>query len=415
MAPDDHDPLAALIRSHQEHLLASTHEYVLQGDRVLSARVKQAFLAVPRHWFVKRYRYFGSANWLHVDDANLREHLPAIYRDDGLGIAGTDGDDVVATISRPACVLYMLELLQVEPGHRVFEVGAGSGWNAALLGHLAGPHGHVQSVEIIPELAERAARAIANNGLANVQIMRGDAALGARDSEPFDRVVFTAGAYDLPAWLHDRVRTGGLLLMVLKFPGGGDVLLLFERHADHFESITARSVEFVTMTGQSLRRELEPTLLEAFPPWARVREQPAGQRPFPCGGRARAELAARTFAMRSFLAIAEPRMRWFVEPEGWPFYSFGLWDEASGSLALARDNVLASFGGTAASAALMARLHEWVELGMPGAASMPVRAFRAGQAPRPGPGEFLMSRGDSEFLWSTTGPSADSVAPRAGL
>jgi protein-L-isoaspartate(D-aspartate) O-methyltransferase len=391
-----------LIRSFQEHLLASTHLYVLQGDRVLSPRVKEAFHAVPRHWFVERYRYFGSAAWQHVDGANLREHLPALYRNDGLCIAGADGDDAIATISQPACVLYMLELLQVEPGHRVFEVGAGSGWNAGLLGHLAGPHGHVESVEIIPELADRAARAIARSGLTNVHIVRGDAALGASDSAPFDRVVFTAGAYDLPAWLHDRVRVGGLLLMVLKFPGGGDVLILFRRHADHFESMAARATEFVTMTGQNRRRELEPTLLEAFPPWARLREQPAGQRPFPCGGRARGELAARTLAMRTFLTIVEPRMRGFVEPEGWPFYFFGLWDEPSGSLALARDNVLASFGGTPAGAALMARLHEWLELGMPSAASMPVRAFRAGQAPRPGPGEFLMSRGDTDFLWSTT-------------
>lgn len=49
----------------------------------------------------------------------------------------------------------------------------------------------------------------------------------------------------------------------------------------------------------------------------------------------------------------------------------------------------------------MARLHEWLGLGMPGVASMPVRAYRAGQAPWPGPGEFLMSRGDTDFLWST--------------
>lgn len=393
-----------LVRMYQEQLLAGTYEYVLQGDRRLSPRVIEAFYAVPRHWFVERYRHFGDPDWQHVTDANLHEHLPAIYRNDGLAIASTDGDEVIATISVPACVLYMLELLQIEPGHRVFEVGAGSGWNAGLMGHLAGPGGHVESVEIIPALADHAARAMARSGLASVHIVRGDAALGASDAEPFDRVVFTAGAYDLPAWLHDRVRVGGLLLMVLKFPGSGDVITLFRRHADHFESIAARAAEFVTMTGHSLRRDLEPTLLEEFPPWSRLRDQPAGQRQFPCGGSARADFAARTFALRSFLSIVEPRLRGFVEPEGWPFYSFGLWDEPTGSFALARDSVLASFGGTAASEALMARLHEWVELGMPSAASMPVRAFRAGQAPRPGPGEFLMSRGDTDFLWSTASP-----------
>jgi hypothetical protein len=114
--------------------------------------------------------------------------------------------------------------------------------------------------------------------------------------------------------------------------------------------------------------------------------------------------------MRTFLTIAEPRMRGFVEPEGWPFYFLGLWDEATDSLALARDNALASFGGMAASEALMARLHEWLDLGMPSAVSIPVRAFRAGQAPRPGPGESLMSRGDTDFLWSTAGPTIPRVA-----
>lgn len=64
-------------------------------------------------------------------------------------------------------------------------------------------------MEIIPALADHAARAMARSGLASVHIVRGDAALGASDAEPFDRVVFTAGAYDLPAWLHDRVRVGG--------------------------------------------------------------------------------------------------------------------------------------------------------------------------------------------------------------
>lgn len=145
---------------------------MLQGDRRLSPRVIEAFYAVPRHWFVERYRHFCNPDWQHVTDADLHEHLPAIYRNDGLGIASTSSDEVIATISVPACVLYMLELLQIEPGHRVFEVGAGSGWNAGLMGHLAGPGGHVESVEFIPALTDHAARAITRSGLANVHIVR---------------------------------------------------------------------------------------------------------------------------------------------------------------------------------------------------------------------------------------------------
>lgn len=141
--------------------------------------------------------------------------------------ASTGAGDAV-TISSPGWVLYLLELLQVQPGQRVFEVGAGSGWNAALLGQLAGPTGYVESFEFIPALAAQAERAVASAGLANVRVVAGDAGAGSLD---FDRVIFTAGSYDVPAWLHERVRVGGLLLLSLKLPGGGDFVTLPARSA----------------------------------------------------------------------------------------------------------------------------------------------------------------------------------------
>ncbi|CAN5693078.1 hypothetical protein BH11MYX4_BH11MYX4_58580 [soil metagenome] len=69
-------------------------------------------------------------------------------------------------------------------------------------------------------------------------------------------------------------------------------------------------------------------------------------------------------------------MRWFVGPAGWPHNFFGLYDEATDSFALASDGVLASFNGNNASDALVARIHEWVDRGMPSAETMVVRAYR---------------------------------------
>jgi len=81
---------------------------------------------------------------LSIDETNLAQHLPAIYRDNGLGIFGDDPATTV-TISTPSFVLEMLELLQLRPGDREFELGTGSGWNAARLGYLVVPGGSVET------------------------------------------------------------------------------------------------------------------------------------------------------------------------------------------------------------------------------------------------------------------------------
>ena len=125
------------------------------------------------------------------------------------------------------------------------------------------------------------------------------------------------------------------------------------------------------------------------------------RRPFALMGRGRASLAARTAALRSWLHLCEPRVRAFSAKEGWPYATFGLWDPESGSLALVQEDQLVAYGGLAAQEALLARLHAWVELGMPGAASMRVRAYPRGGAPAPaGSGEYLLRRPATDFLFS---------------
>ena len=96
-----------------------------------------AFLATPRHLFVRRYHERASKEWCEVSERNLNQHLPTLYADHPLTLFGDDDDNIPSTISQPSFVLRMLDLLQFQPGQNVLELGAGSGWNAALIGTRA--------------------------------------------------------------------------------------------------------------------------------------------------------------------------------------------------------------------------------------------------------------------------------------
>src|SRR5688572_33366305 len=99
----------------------------------------------------------------------------------------------------------MLDLLDVQPGHRVLEIGAASGWNAGMLGHLAGPTGRVTAVEIVPELAAMAERQLAAAGIRNVRVALGDGGGGWAEDAPYDRVIYTTSSPDLPRSIRDQV------------------------------------------------------------------------------------------------------------------------------------------------------------------------------------------------------------------
>lgn len=118
------------------------------------------------------------------------------------------------TNSQPSTVRAMLKLLDVQPGHRVLDVGAGSGWSSALLGHLVGSHGEVIGVERIPELVALARAANARQGQSWVQVKQAiEGALGAPDEAPFDRILVSAMAHALPEQLVEQLGEGGVMVV----------------------------------------------------------------------------------------------------------------------------------------------------------------------------------------------------------
>ncbi|MGN6573993.1 MAG: protein-L-isoaspartate(D-aspartate) O-methyltransferase [Pseudolabrys sp.] len=116
------------------------------------------------------------------------------------------------TISQPFVVAYMTERLDVGPEHRVLEIGTGSGYQAAVLAHLAK---EVISVERFRTLAEIAEGRLRRRGYANVTVVIGDGLAGVPDKAPFDRILITAAAERIPETLTEQLAEGGAMLLPL--------------------------------------------------------------------------------------------------------------------------------------------------------------------------------------------------------
>lgn len=187
---------------------------------IRDARVLDALRRTPRHLYVPE---------------NLREQA---YDDTPLPIGHGQ------TISQPYIVGLMTELLQLEPGHKVLEIGTGSGYQAAVLARLAG---RVYSIELIPELAARATATLRIAGLRNVEVRTGDGYLGWPAEAPFDRVILTAAPPELPEALVSQLKPGGRLVAPVG-RGAGQLLILVTKAKDgQVRRETVIPVRFVPM------------------------------------------------------------------------------------------------------------------------------------------------------------------------
>lgn len=193
-----------------ERLLRHLSESIELHD----ARIVEAFRRVPRHRFVlevaQQYAYDDRA-------------LPLIEDQ---------------TISQPTMIAIMLEALGCEPHHRVLEIGAGSGYAAALLAQLVS---EVYAIEIRPALASRATRTLRELGLHNVEVLTGNGRRGLPERAPFDRILVSAGSPDVPTALLEQLAPGGRIAI----PVGqelGQKLLIGKREgpgAIHWETSIA--------------------------------------------------------------------------------------------------------------------------------------------------------------------------------
>ena len=116
------------------------------------------------------------------------------------------------TISQPSTVLLMTEALELNGGQKVLEIGAGSGYQAALIGCLIGT-GRLVSTEVIPELVQFARENIAKAGVRNVEVVEQDGSQGYEEEAPYDRIIFTAASPKLPLHLLGQLKENGIMLV----------------------------------------------------------------------------------------------------------------------------------------------------------------------------------------------------------
>ncbi len=187
-----------------------------------SAQLDRAFAAAPRAGFLPRWQARHAA----VDQP----------LDIGHG----------QTSSQPSTVRAMLALLDVRAGQRVLDVGSGSGWTTALLGHLVGPAGEVVGVEIEPDLVASGSANLARCGLpwARIERARPDA-LGWPDSAPFDRVLVSAQAAPLPGALVEQLSEGGVMVC----PVRGEMLRVVRTTDGPVSTTRHGSYRFVPLRG----------------------------------------------------------------------------------------------------------------------------------------------------------------------
>lgn len=151
------------------------------------------------------------------------------------------------TISQPFIVALMTDLLEVGPGDTVLEIGTGSGYQAAVLSPLVE---RVHSIEIVPELGERAAETLEAEGFGNVETRVADGYYGWPEAAPFDGIIVTAAASQIPPPLVEQLAPGGRMVIPIGTPFSAQMLMLIEKQEDG--TLTTRQVlpvQFVPFTG----------------------------------------------------------------------------------------------------------------------------------------------------------------------
>jgi protein-L-isoaspartate(D-aspartate) O-methyltransferase len=200
-------------------------------------RVLAAIRAVPRHAFVPGADLADAYN----------PDLAVITKRGATGAA-------LSCASVPYLVAAMLEQLDVHDGHRVFEGGAGTGWNAALLATLAGPGGHVSTIDIDPEITAEAAASLARAGFPGVHVATGDAGLGVPGNAPYDRAIITIGSLDIPPAWFGQLKPGGRLVVPLRWRGQTQSVALVLGEDGLLRSDSVFLCGFVPMIGQDWER-----------------------------------------------------------------------------------------------------------------------------------------------------------------
>lgn len=218
---------------HRRNMVAK-----IAAQQFVPASVADAMRKVPRHLFLPG---------LDPDDAYLNQAVTIK--------PNPDGPLALSCASVPSMVALMLTQLDLHPGQRVLEIGAGTGYNAALLAELVGPKGSVTTIDVDPGVALYARDRLSETGYQHVTVMERDGLLGAPENGPYDRIIATVGMWDLPQSWWDQLTPDGQIVVPLRWRGQSRSLALQRTTdpvvGDHLRATSSQLSGFIPFVGQN--------------------------------------------------------------------------------------------------------------------------------------------------------------------
>lgn len=201
--------------------------------KVADERVVQAFLKVPREYFVPD---------------ELKEMA---YEDCPLPIM------CGKTISQPTTIIVMVGALELKEGEKVLEVGTGSGYHAALMATIVGSEGKVITLEVVPELVNFSKANLKEAGVANVTVVEEDGSQGYEKEAPFDKIVVTAACPDVPMPLLKQLKLGGILVAPVGGLHGQEMVKLRKTGEESYQKESLGEFMFLPLVGKHGFRDEE--------------------------------------------------------------------------------------------------------------------------------------------------------------
>lgn len=240
VAVSTHQPaLSALNVTRMENTLTATTDptdlrqklvgRLADNNTLRTPEIIDAFQSIERHRFLPGVE------------------LQKAYVEDAVPIKHDETGEMISCISAPSIVATQLEQLGAKPGHRIMEAGAATGYNAALLGRLVGPQGHVWTLDVDQDLIETARTNLAQAGVDNVDVVLADAAAGLAEHAPYDRIQFTVGAGDVPVELLDQLAPDGRLILPMRIRGSVSRSFAFERDGDTWKTTSCEMATFIPL------------------------------------------------------------------------------------------------------------------------------------------------------------------------
>lgn len=338
-----------------------------------SAAVEAAFRRVPRHKLVDRFfvanKEFSSQSGYReilADPENpTAEDLDLIYSHHALVTRLGPSAMPTSSTSMPALVANMLELLRLAPGHKVLEIGAGTGYNAALISEIVESKTRVVTIDIQPDVVAQAIRLLKAAGYGDIKVLARDGFFGAAEEAPFDRIVATVGLFDVSPHWANQLSPGGEMLLPI-YQGGAAPLLRVRKEG---ESLLGRAVGgsgFMPIQGE-MQPEMQANAQADFAPDQKIETR---------AGWNIGKGMSQRWDFWFFLTASDSRASLLPVPgqddgDTWSKWTFGL-KEGSSSVVLGEDElVLVSEANQ-----LLARLNElhelWESQGRPAASDFDV-------------------------------------------